>query len=46
MVEDKIRLQSRATEKFCEQIFEEVKEEVQGSSVTRTEKAHFGAISK
>ena len=50
MVEDKIRLQSRATEKFCEQIFEEMKEleeeEVKGSSVTRTEKAHFGALSK
>ena len=26
MVEDKIRLQSRATDKYCEQIFEEMKE--------------------
>ena len=26
MVEDKIRMQSRATEKYCEQIFEEMKE--------------------
>ena len=50
MVEDKIRLQSKATEKYYEQIFEEMKEaareEVKGSSVNRTEQTHFDVISK
>ena len=50
MVEDKIRLQSRATEKYYEQIFEEMKEvgreKVNGSLVARAEKAHFDVISK
>ena len=50
MVEDKNRLQSNATEKYCEQIVEEMKEleekEVEGSLVIRTEKAHFDATSK
>ena len=35
MVEDKIRLQSKATEKYNEQIFEEMRE------LTRTEKTHW-----
>ena len=50
MVEDKIRLRTRATEKYYEQIFEEMKEleqtEVKGSVLTCTEKAQFDAISK
>ena len=45
MVEDKIKLQSRATEKYYKQISEEMKEleekTFKGSLVTRTEKAHF-----
>ena len=50
MVKDKRRLQSRANEKCHEQSFEEMKEagreEVKGSSATRTEKAHLNAILK
>ena len=45
LVEDKSRLQSKATEKYCETIFEEMREgvgreEVERSLGTRTEKAH------
>ena len=50
LVEDKIRLQSKATEKYYETIIEELRElgrgEVEGSLVARTEKAHFDTISK
>ena len=40
MVEDKIRIQSEATEKYCEKIFEEMREleEKKEAFVTRTEK--------
>ena len=48
-MEDKIRLQSKATEKYYETIFDGAegvgREEGKGSIVTRTEKAHFDPIS-
>ena len=51
MVEDKIRLQSRATEKYCEQIFEELKESEEKKSkeslsLVPKKKAHVDAIPK
>ena len=50
MVEDKIRLQSKATEKYYETIFEELREpevkKSKESAVSRTEKAHFDTMSK
>ena len=50
MVEDKIRLQSKATEKYYETIFEELRElEVKKSkeaSLLVQKKAHFDTISK
>ena len=49
MVEDKIRLQSRATEKYCEQMFEEMKELEDKKSkealLLVQKKAHFDASS-
>ena len=50
LVEDKIRLQSEATEQYYETIFEELREleekKVKGSIITRTGKAHYDTISK
>ena len=47
LVEDKIVLQSKATEKYHETIFEELRELDEKRSVgTRAEKAHFVTMSK
>ena len=50
MVEDETRLQSRATEKYCEQIFEEVKEleekYIRRGSAFCAEKARFMDITE
>ena len=50
LVEHKIRLQSRATEKYCEQIFEEMKEleekESKEALLLVQKKAHFDTISE
>ena len=49
-MEDKIRLQSKATEKYYEQIFEEMRELEEKKSkealLLVPKKAHFGAISR
>ena len=50
LVEDKIRLHSKATEYYYETTFEELREleekKVKGSIVSRAEKAPFDTISK
>ena len=46
MVEDTIRMQCRATEKFYEHIFEEMKELEEKSSATCAEKVRFVEISE